>query len=234
MRDDYLIFGDVNTRDYSVGIYGNQLASAPERDRKFVSVPGKNGDVEIDNGRYKNITVSYKAYIVRNYEANIRTLRNALLSQRGYQRLEDTINPDEFRLGVAIPFDVKEAGVLKAGEFTMQFNCKPQRYLKAGDQPIEITAATTLYNEYQETALPLIRAYGTGTFTIGADTVTITSASGYTDIDCELMEAYKDTMAHNCNGNISLTQFPKLVHGSNAISFTGITRLIITPRYWIL
>lgn len=234
MRNDYLVFGGVNTRDFNVGIYGDQLAAAPERDRSFVSVPGKNGDVELDNGKYNNITVAYKAYIAKDYETNIRALRNALLSKTGYQRLEDTINPDEFRLGIALPFDVKEAGVLRAGEFTLQFNCKPQRFLKVGEMPIEATTTKAIFNGYSQTALPLIRAYGTGTFTISGITVKINTADVYTDIDCELMEAFKDTMANNCNGNIELTEFPKLFPGYNQISMVGITKLEIIPRYWML
>lgn len=235
-RKDYLTFGDVDTRMYQVGIYGNKLAKAPERDQEFVKIPGRDGDLIIDNGRYNNITVSYKAYIINEYNANMRGLRNALISKKGYSRLQDTINPDEFRLGKAIPFDIDEHGILRAGEFTMQFICKPQRFLVDGETPIEITSATSIFNTHEETAKPLIRAYGTGSFTIGGISVQITSANDYTDIDCELQEAYKDTLATNCNGNIVLTNgaFPVLKSGSNAVSLSGITKLEITPRWWIL
>lgn len=236
MRKDYIIFGDVDTRSYKVGIYGDKLAGAPERDKEFVSIPGRNGDLTIDNGRFNNITVAYKAYIIDKYNSNIRGLRNALLNKSGYQRLEDTVNPDEFRLGQAIPFEVDEVGVLRAGEFTMQFNCKPQRFLKEGEYSIEFTSAGSIFNQYDTVALPLIRAYGTGTFTIGSVTVQITTANDYTDIDCDLQEAYKDTLATNCNANIVLSngKFPSLNPGNNNISMTGITKLEIIPRWWIL
>ena len=235
-RNDYLTYGDIDTRVFQVGIYGDKLALAPERDQEFVKVPGRDGDLILDNGRYNNITVSYKAFIIRNYNYNMMALRNALMSKKGYQRLQDTINPEEFRLGKAIPFNIEEHGILKAGEFTMQFVCKPQRFLTEGEIPIEVTAATSLLNAYEETAKPLIRAYGTGTFSIGGVAVEITSASSYTDIDCELQEAYKDTLATNCNSNIVLTNnvFPVLKPGENAITLSGITKLEITPRWWIL
>ena len=196
-RNDYLTFGDVDTRQFDVGIYGDKLAMAPERDQEFIKIPGRDGDLIIDNGRYNNITVSYKAYIINDYNANIRGLRNALISKKGYERLQDTINPEEFRLAKAIPFEVDEYGILRAGEFTMQFICKPQRFLVCGENPIEITGSSSILNQYEETAKPLIRAYGTGSFTIGGISVQITSANGYTDIDCELQEAYKDTLATN-------------------------------------
>lgn len=236
MRKDYLIYGDVDTRAFGVGIFGDQLAKAPERDQEFVKVPGRDGDLILDNGRYNNITVSYKAYIIDNYNENIKGLRNALMSRKGYQRLQDTVNPEQYRLAKAIPFEIDEHGVLRAAEFTMQFICKPQRFLVDGDIPIEVTGATSLLNQYEESAKPLIRAYGTGSFAIGDVSVQITSANEYTDIDCELQEAFKDTLATNCNSNIILPQevFPLLAHGENEITLDGITKLKITPRWWIL
>lgn len=236
MRKDYLIYGDVDTRAFGVGIFGDQLAKAPERDQEFVKVPGRDGDLILDNGRYNNITVSYKAYIIDNYNENIKGLRNALMSRKGYQRLQDTVNPEQYRLAKAIPFEIDEHGVLRAAEFTMQFICKPQRFLVDGDIPIEVTGATSLLNQYEESAKPLIRAYGTGSFAIGDVSVQITSANEYTDIDCELQEAFKDTLATNCNSNIILPQevFPLLTHGENEITLDGITKLEITPRWWIL
>lgn len=236
LRKDYILFGDIDTRTYGVGIFGDKLAEAPERDKTKISIPGRNGELTIDNGRYKNITVPYKAYIIDKYNENIRGLRNALLKVGGYQRLEDSINPNEYRLAQAIPFDIDEVGVLRAGEFTIQFDCYPQRFLKDGEIPIEVTANTSIYNQYDQASKPLIRAYGTGTFTISGVSIQITTASGYTDIDCDLQEAYKDTLATNCNGNIVLTNgtFPVLNQGDNSIGISGLTRIEIVPRWWIL
>lgn len=235
-RDDYLIFGSCNTKDYSVGIFGDQLANAPQRSIDVMSVPGKNGDVLIDNGRYENITVSYKAYIIDEYNLNIRGLRSALLAQHGYQKLEDSVNPEEYRMGYILPFEIEESGILRAGQFTLQFNCKPQRYLKVGDYDITLTSSGSIHSDYDEDAAPLIRAYGTGYFSINGVRITINSANSYTDIDCELMEAYKDTMATNCNGNITVNnnKFPVLSKGNNTITISGLSRLDIKPRWWII
>ena len=84
-------------------------------------------------------------------------------------------------------------------------------------------------------AKPLLRVYGTGQFGVGGSTITITSTYGYTDIDCDLMDAYRD--GSNCNGNIRLDSgsFPVLKPGVNGVSLgSGITRIDITPRWWIL
>lgn len=232
-----ITFNNKSLADYGVYISGKGVFNAPERDTESIKIPGRNGELTIDNGRYNNLALTYPAFIIRDLKTNIQGLRNHLLSQRGYVRLEDDYYPEEYRLAKWIgDFEAEPIEELYAANFNLTFSCYPQRFLKIGEQEIEITAATTINNEHYTTALPLIRAYGTGSFSIGGIAVQITSASGYTDIDCELQEAYKDSLATNCNGNIVLTngEFPKFVPGDNAITLSGITKLIITPRWWIL
>jgi len=120
----------------------------------------------------------------------------------------------------------------RAGSFELKFDCDPRRFLKDGEQAIEVDDDITLINRTEYEAKPLVRAYGTGMFTIGGTTVQIVRADGYTDIDCDLQEAFKGTV--NCNNNIVLTdgKFPELAVGNNEISFTGLTKLEITPRWW--
>lgn len=234
---NWFIFNGKSSKDFGVYISGLNTFGAPERDVETISIAGRNGDLTLDNGRYKNIDTSYPAFIYDRFDNNIEGLRNYLLSQKGYKRLEDTYHPDEYRLarykGGLTPKVIDE---LYAGEFDLTFDCYPQRYLKSGEQVLEFTDDGSIYNEYSQVAKPLIRAYGTGTFTIGDITVQITTADTYTDIDCELQEAYKDDLSHNCNANIVLTNgdFPSLISGDNTIALDGITQLDITPRWWIL
>ena len=87
-------------------------------------------------------------------------------------------------------------------------------------------------NPTMYTALPLIKAYGTGTLTISGISVTVTTASEYTDIDSEIEEAYKGSTSCNMNIILSNGEFPKFQPGINTVSFTGFSRLEITPRWW--
>ena len=234
---NYIVYNGKSFLDFGVFISGSGTYNAPERDTSKVEIPGKNGNLTIDNGRYKNIPVKYPAFVVSNFSENIEALRNYLLTQSGYVRLEDTYHPDEFRLGkISGGFTTKPVAQLIAGEFDLEFDCYPQRFLKSGEVAVEYMAAGTIINKYLTEAKPLIRAYGTGSFSIGGIAVQITTANGYTDIDCDLEEAYKDTLATNCNANIVLTNgvFPTLKAGSNAITLSGITKLEITPRWWVL
>lgn len=234
---NWIIFNGKSLKDFGVYISGSGTYNSPERDIEKIEIPGRDGDLTIDNGRYKNIPLSYPAFIYENFSENVEALRNFLLSQKGYVRLEDTYHPKEFRKArYSGGFETTPIDELYAGEFTLNFDCYPQRFLKEGEQVINVTAATTIINQYLTEAKPLIRAYGTGSFTINGIAVQITAANIYTDIDCDLQEAYKNTLATNCNGNIVLTngKFPTLVSGSNSISISGITKLEIQPRWWVL
>ena len=235
---NFIIFNNKSLRDFGVYISGLNTYNAPSRDEDQVTVPGRNGTLTLDNGRYNNITVKYPAFIFNDYDNRVEALRNFLLSQRGYKRLEDTYHPDEYRLARwAGEFTADTVDDLLSGEFDLTFDCYPQRFLKSGEKQLEFTAAGSINNPYLQTAKPLIRAYGTGSFSVGGVTMQITSASSYTDIDCDLQECYKDSLATNCNSNVVLTSgsFPELKPGANAITLSGsITKLMITPRYWIL
>ena len=64
---------------------------------------------------------------------------------------------------------------------------------------------------------------------------TLKAADGYTDIDCDLEDAYKGSA--NKNGCLQLYsgEFPTLAPGENGITLgTGITKVEITPRWWSL
>ena len=120
--------------------------------------------------------------------------------------------------------------IFREGEFDLAFDCKPERFLKSGEQPIEFTADGALFNQTLQDAKPMLRVYGD--IGIGSRTMTISDTTDYTDIDCESMDAYYE--AENRNSNIS-GDFPILEPGENGVTLgSGITKLIITPRWWIL
>ena len=230
----YLTIDQTPTTDFGVYISGSGTFDAPERDAENFSIPGKNGDVIIDNGRYHNITVTYPAFIYRDLSVNVEGLRNLLLSHSStYARIEDTYHPTEFRLGrYTGGFEAEVEEDLRGAHFSLTFDCKPQRFLKNGETPIDMQASGAVFNPTIQNAKPLLRVFGVGSFIIGDYTMTISSADGYTDIDCDIQDCFKGTT--NCNGNVS-GSFPVLVPGRNLITLnSGITRLIIWPRWWIV
>jgi len=232
----YLTFNGGDSRDYGVYISGQGAFNAPAREYELISIPGRDGDLTGFEKRLANVEVTYPAFIYTNFRQNIRDFRSFLLSSIGYCRLEDTYNADEFRL--ALYRGGLEAEVLsnnKAGNFEITFECKPQRYLKTGEIVTTLTASGAITNPTPFPSAPLLRVYGAGTLGIGSQSIIITEADVYTDIDCEIMEAFKGTESKNYCISNSGTDFPKLTPGLNGITLgTGITRVDITPRWFMV
>lgn len=57
-------FDNQSSSDFSLYVAEKDIRSAPAYDQQLVSVPGRNGDVIIDNGRYENIDVSYTVHFL--------------------------------------------------------------------------------------------------------------------------------------------------------------------------
>lgn len=134
-------FDGINSLDNGVYITGEAVYNAPERAVEMVQIPGRNGDLAIDQGRYENIEVTYPAGVFANnqeeFAMKIREIRNILCSRFSYVVITDTYNPDEYRLGLyKSGLEVDFAAYHQAGEFQITFNCKPQRFLNSGQIPI--------------------------------------------------------------------------------------------------
>ena len=234
---NFLTYAGRSTHDFGIHISGEGTYDAPERNVEAKEVPGRNGSLLFDKGNYKNIIVEYPAAIIENMPYRIRDFANFAGAQIGYQRLEDTYHPDEYRLARFMSdMKITSTGYQnRSGEFTLSFDCKPQRFLKKGEEPITFTANGALFNETSMNAKPFLRIYGSGAGTvgIGSETITISAISSYMDIDCEIMDAFKGTT--NCNNNVSFTDDIVLKPGSNGIAMTGnITSIVVTPRWWII
>ena len=173
-----LTFGDINSKDYGVYIEGQSAFNAPQRDVELIEIPGRNGAYVHDMGRYSNIEVTYPAGLFGHSESEfaekISNFRNAICSKKGYQKLTDDYNPDEYRMGVySSGLDVKPA-ILRAGEFDLKFNCKPQRFLTSGDVPVSLDSGDTLTNPTLFESKPLIECKGYGDIHLGDETISIT------------------------------------------------------------
>ena len=232
---NYFTLNGVNSTTYGVYISGQGTFNAPGRDYNLIPVPGRNGDLIGPEKRFQNGTLTYPAFIYTNFKQNIEDFRNFLLSLVGYVDLVDTYHPNEIRkVCFTGPFDADVESKNDAGKFDITFTCKPQRYLASGQSVTTLTANGTITNPTRFDSQPLLRVWGTGQLGIGSQTVTITQADVYTDIDCEMMDAFKGTANKNPYVQLTDHNFPVFKPGVNNISLgTGITKVEITPRWWI-
>ena len=138
-RSLYFVFNGKKSSDFNVWCSGDGLYRLPDRDVEYIAVPGRNGDLAVDNGRWKNVSVTYSCFIPKNFRECYAYLVSWLASQKGYGRLEDARHPEFYWLArMDTDVDPKMVVADDSGTFTLTFNCKPQRFLKSGEIPVEI------------------------------------------------------------------------------------------------
>lgn len=162
-----LTFDGENSKDYGIYITGEAVFNAPEREVEMVTIPGRNGQFALDMGRFENIEVTYPAGLFASTESDfadaISDFRNLLCSKRGYVRLQDDYNPNEYRMAVYKSGLELDPLQLKAGEFEITFDCRPQRYLTSGETESTVANNGTLTNPTLFDAEPLLKVKGYGT-----------------------------------------------------------------------
>lgn len=230
---DELTFNNKTFSEFNVYWDGSQLFATPEKQVEFFEIPGRSGDLSIFQDRYKNIAVNVNCFIRENFIQNHSDLMNYLLSQDGYQRFENSKEPDVYRMAQYVAeLEPSTGAFLKYGNFTLEFNCKPQKWLKSGEVAISVSSSATIVNPTYFNALPLIAVTGTGTININDSQLVLSENTSVTYIDCDIQDAYEGTV--NRNDDLEITNgFPVLVPGNNTISVSGCT-IELTPRWWRL
>lgn len=165
-------FADISSDAYGIVLEGSGDYSAPKRVVETVSIPGRNGDLLLDQGHWENITVTYKAVVSATTQSEfniaVSNIRNAILSKRGYQRLMDSYHPQEYRMAMyESGFDDEPEFIGKSAIFDIVFNCKPQRFLVSGETAQDVASGNELHNLTSFDASPLIAVEGYGTLTLG-------------------------------------------------------------------
>lgn len=262
-------FDDINSMDYGVYISGDEVYNAPARVVEMVEIPGKNGALAIDQGRFENIEVTYPAGVYASsqeeFAEKVRTFRNILCSRFSYKKIVDEYHPDEYRLGLyKSGLEVSPAVYSSAGQFDITFECKPQRFLTIGDEPLDLYDHDVLTdhnlealtdhngNEFDVDSMsgsftnptdfeshPLIIAPSSGSVVIGNQTITIGGDSSTPIyIDCDSMEIYTKNASGAVTNASELVNFvPNEIPSIKPGENTlrsSIEDVQIIPRWWIL
>ena len=233
-----VIFNGISSNDLHIQVQTEPDYDFPEKDYEVTHVPGRNGDIVIDQGSWQNVSRKYNLAMDAgkiSYTEVASKIVQWLHSASGYARLEDSYEPDFYRMAM-----YKDSGSIsniynKAGQIEIEFTCKPQRYFKSGEIADIFTTSTEYRNPTDFPAKPLIKIHGSGSGTvkIGAYTVTINDILDGMVVDSEQQDTYKDQT--NCNSKVYITEYPKLIAGNNAISISGgVTSIEIIPRWWTL
>lgn len=232
---NYFVYNGVSSKHFHTYLSGAGVFELPKRDIQKIEIPGRNGDLTVDNGRYENVEVTYPIIVMQDFENNKRSMIWQFNSGSGYKRLEDTFNPSYFRLarfnGVE---DSKSKTRHDAGTYTISFDCKPQLFLKTGEMPIDVSGSKVIFNPTNEIALPLIEITGTGDFSINGDYFVLLQNTSTVIVDSEAKEVYEGTINRNDDFERYNNELPKIYAGKNVIECASGLSLSIKPRWWTI
>lgn len=144
---NYLTYNGKKSTDLGVYVTGSGSFDAAELDVDRYEVAGRNGDIIIPKNRYKNIPISYPAFIPKGFDGKVQSVRNWLRSAKTYARLDDTYDVNHFRLGLANGVQSFEpVNRNDASNFQLSFDCRPERFLKTGETPLTIEPEAHSYS----------------------------------------------------------------------------------------
>ena len=213
-------------------------------DMTAYSVPGRNGDIFLDNHRYKNIDVTYPGFIPSAFVSNSQSIRNWILTPKEYKKLEDNFDTTHFRMAIGKSVNFSPVNENKAANVSITFNCKPQRFLTSGAVSYNTLSGVTRTNPTEFKAFPIITlkdpmSVGYIEFVNDDGYYKMTATRAYTGtvtIDCENRLIYSGS--NNLNDLFS-GDFPEFLPGNTQINWSGMSGIgglgiEIVPGWWEL
>lgn len=123
-----------STSEWGIGLSAGGAYDAPARKGESISVPGRNGNIWVDDGSFENVMLTYPCWMSEDFDTNIDGFRAFLsLHSDQYYELRDTYHPNEYRLARYAGAFTPQLGTRnKSGRFDVVFDCQPQRFLDSG------------------------------------------------------------------------------------------------------
>lgn len=234
---DYVTIGGVSTLDYNALLLDDYIEGAV-RDYEVVKVPGRNGDLHIDNGRFQNRNRTITLYF-SNGKADIEAFDAYLQSKAGYVRIESTLNPNIYMMGqYEGRMRPKRTAWYDSARANFVFDCKPQKFLLTGEESITVDGTQVIENETGFDAYPIIRVTDAGTYTVSGGDIVVTSFDdNYLDIDSELKMVYGTGANTNMAQYVTLpnNKFPVISAGTSyTFNSNGNASFTVTPRWYTI
>ena len=163
-----IYFNGISSKDVGIEVETYPRYEIPEKNVTTYEIPGRNGNIVVDNGTFKNAITSYDVSFLTEdgeYNSQIHKIAAWLYSPSGYAVLEDSYDIEHYRMARISSSTDFENLFNKAGKATLEFDCKPQRFLKDGDKSRIIKTetnaviSTKLHNPTLFNSNPIIKIY---------------------------------------------------------------------------
>ncbi len=244
MKIGTLTFHGKTSSSYGMIVSGAGTFNPAEPDKTAYSVPGRNGDIIQDNHRFKNIDVTYPAFIAKQFQSQVQNIRSWIYGSgtESYAELTDNFDTTHFRYAIGKSVNFEPVWENTAANMSITFNCKPQRFLTSGTSYSMISSGGTLANPTQFTSKPIIQVRGVtngATITFSNAGMGVTGTMTATDdeagivfIDCEKMCIYDS--GDNMRNGLFSGDFFEILPGTTTVTHSGFTYVRIAPWWWEL
>lgn len=221
----YCIFKEINSLDLDLMMEQCPSKGHPAPRYTNIVLPGRDGTLTLSDGTYESFERSPEFLVF-----NPRRWDEIMSMFSGHGDLTFDDEPEKkYTARVKDGFSFSQEAI-QTNRFTVPFECQPFAR-EINPQTAIFTSAGALYNIGTYTALPKIKAYGSGdiTLTVNGKAFTVQGVTTSAIIDCENMAAFEGQTLLTTSG-----EFPVLQLGKNTISFSGATKIEITPNWrWL-
>lgn len=135
-----VIYNGQSSEDFGLHVTYRPDYDLPVRDVEEITLPGRDGTILYDNGRYDKTERKYAMTFgdedVDFYDMAIKMSKWLNSSPSKYVRLSDSYEPDVYRLARFVPDGPILPVLENAGGLEVTFECLPQRFYKTGEDPI--------------------------------------------------------------------------------------------------
>lgn len=217
-----ITFNGKSSNSFGIIVERYPSPNRPARRGTVLQIPGRNGNLVIEDGTYENAMLKFDVYLSAepaNLYDRAAAVADWLLGSSGYQRLTTEYEPDIFRLArFAGPLDI-EAILNSHGRATLEFDCYPQRFESLGhvysDYGSLSSGSATITNTGIMIAKPMIKVTGKGNVVLDfasaatGNTTEVDFAFSSSQIetiilDCDLHDAYYED-GSNANAAVSFS-----------------------------
>lgn len=189
-----IYFNGISSKDLGIEVETFPKYEIPEKEVTKYEIAGRNGEIVVDHGTFKNVNVEYDISVLvkdGDYNSRLHAIASWLYSPSGYARLEDSYDSECYRMARMSSNTSFENLFNQAGKATLTFDCKPQRFLKKGEEQIEYNdtdSTTTLINPSFFSSKPLLKICNIGQAST-AGTISVVGINGYNFLGDRIMDA---------------------------------------------
>lgn len=236
MLDETFSIDGVSAKSVGIQLQNPIVFSEPVPIYEKEHIPGRNGDLIFETGCYENRDGLASCFVMqKDVIKSLNATNKFLLSKNGYRKLETSDDPDHFWMARVKNGAQIEQRLRILAPFEIEFDCKPQRFVKSGNYPKEVLKYEIFCNFFGFTAKPLFSIYGEGEgkLIVGNTVIPVNIVDNVLHIDSETQNAYNNAGYQNMN--IDAPEFPVFPYGETVVKFTGgIERVVVYPRWWEL